>query len=100
MAERSRRVIAVYDGREKGGTVRTICFAHMLKRELREIPVGEINLPSKSKKYCPVACQMHVRQKSEWESKQRKCPEKGEMVRNLAKKRQSFQGLQSLIYGG
>lgn len=40
MAERSDRVIAVYDGREKGGTVRTIRFAHMLKKELREIPVG------------------------------------------------------------
>ena len=45
MAERSDRVIAVYDGREKGGTVRTIRFAHMLKKEPREIPVGEIHLP-------------------------------------------------------
>lgn len=45
MAERSDRVIAVYDGREKGGTVRTIRFAHMLKKELREIPVGKIVLP-------------------------------------------------------
>ena len=49
MAERSDRVIAVYDGREKGGTVRTIRFAHMLKKELREIPVGEINLPGNPK---------------------------------------------------
>lgn len=32
MAERSNRVIAVYDGREKGGTVRMIRFAHMLKK--------------------------------------------------------------------
>lgn len=40
MAERSDRVIAVYDGREKGGTVRTIRFAHRLQKELREIPVG------------------------------------------------------------
>ncbi len=41
MAEHSDRVIAVYDGREKGGTVRTIRFAHQMKKELREIPVGE-----------------------------------------------------------
>ena len=45
MAERSDRVVAVYDGREKGGTVRTIRFAHQMKKELREIPVGEIVLP-------------------------------------------------------
>ena len=45
MAEHSDRVIAVYDGREKGGTVRTIRFAHQMKKELREIPVGEIILP-------------------------------------------------------
>ena len=44
MAERSDRVVAVYDGREKGGTVRTIRFAHQMKKELREIPVGEIVL--------------------------------------------------------
>ncbi len=48
MAERSDRVIAVYDGREKGGTVRTIRFAHQMKKELREIPVGEIVLPGQS----------------------------------------------------
>ena len=48
MAERSGRVIAVYDGRGKGGTVWAICFARMAKREPREIPVGESNLPSKS----------------------------------------------------
>lgn len=47
MVEHSDRVIAVYDGREKGGTVRTIRFAHQMKKELREIPVGEINLPKK-----------------------------------------------------
>ena len=40
MAEHSDRVIAVYDGREKGGTVRTIRFAHQMKKEFREIPVG------------------------------------------------------------
>lgn len=45
MVERSDRVIAVYDGREKGGTVRTIRFAHQMRKELREIPVGEIILP-------------------------------------------------------
>ena len=44
MAEHSDRVIAVYDGREKGGTVRTIRFAHQMKKEFREIPVGEIFL--------------------------------------------------------
>ena len=48
MAEHSDRVIAVYDGREKGGTVRTIRFAHQMKKELREIPVGEIVLPGRS----------------------------------------------------
>ena len=47
MVEHSDRVIAVYDGREKGGTVRTIRFAHQMKKELREIPVGEIYLPKK-----------------------------------------------------
>lgn len=41
MVEHSDRVIAVYDGREKGGTVRTIRFAHQMKKVLREIPVGE-----------------------------------------------------------
>lgn len=45
MVERSDRVIAVYDGREKGGTVRAIRFAHQMRKELREIPVGEIILP-------------------------------------------------------
>ena len=47
MVEHSDRVIAVYDGREKGGTVRTIRFAHQMRKELREIPVGEIILPKK-----------------------------------------------------
>lgn len=45
MVEHSDRVIAVYDGRENGGTVRTIRFAHQMKKELREISVGEIVLP-------------------------------------------------------
>ena len=44
MTEHSDRVIAVYDGREKGG----IRFAHQMKKELREIPVGEIILPGQS----------------------------------------------------
>lgn len=45
MVEHSDRVIAVYDDREKGGTAGTIRFAHTLKKELREIPVGEIIVP-------------------------------------------------------
>ena len=45
MAGHSDRVIAVYDGREKGGTVRMIRFAHLMKKELREIPVGKIVIP-------------------------------------------------------
>ncbi len=45
MVERSDRVIAVYDGREKGGTVGTIRLAHSMKKELREIAVGEILIP-------------------------------------------------------
>lgn len=50
MVERSDRVIAVYDGREKGGTAGTIRYTHILEKELREIPVGEIILPSHLKK--------------------------------------------------
>ena len=46
MVERSDRVIAVYDGREKGGTVGTIRLAHTMKKELREIAVGEPHLPA------------------------------------------------------
>lgn len=42
MVEHSDRVIAVYDGREKGGTVKTIRYAHQFRKELREIPVGLI----------------------------------------------------------
>ena len=42
MVEHSDRVIAVYDGREKGGTVKTIRFAHQFRKELREIPIGLI----------------------------------------------------------
>jgi len=45
MAEHSDRVIAVYDGREKGGTVMTIRFAHQMRKQLREIPVGVIIKP-------------------------------------------------------
>ena len=45
MGDHSGRVIAEYDGREKGGTVNTIRLTHRLKKELREIPVGEIILP-------------------------------------------------------
>lgn len=42
----SDRVIAVYDGRTKGGTVSTIRMAHVQRKELREIPVG-LHLPPK-----------------------------------------------------
>ncbi len=42
MVEHADRVIAVYDGREKGGTVKTIRYAHQFRKELREIPVGLI----------------------------------------------------------
>ena len=45
MVEHADRVIAVYDGRETGGTAKTIRFTHRMKKELREIPVGEIVLP-------------------------------------------------------
>lgn len=50
MVEHSDRVIAVYDGREKGGTVRTIRFAHQMQKELREISVGEITIPQHLKR--------------------------------------------------
>lgn len=46
MVERSDRVIAVYDGREKGGTVGTIRLAHTLRKELREIAIGELCIPA------------------------------------------------------
>ena len=45
MVERSDRVIAVYNGREIGGTIRTIRLAHSMKKELREIAIGEIYIP-------------------------------------------------------
>ncbi len=48
MVEMSDRVIAVYDGREKGGTVSTMRFAHVMKKELREIPVGDIIIPGRA----------------------------------------------------
>lgn len=50
MVERSDRVIAVYDGREKGGTVGTIRLAHTMKKELREIAVGTLHIPEYMKK--------------------------------------------------
>ena len=46
LVEHSDRVIAVYDGRENGGMVKTIRFVHRLQKELREIPVG-LNLDKK-----------------------------------------------------
>ena len=42
MVKHSDRVIAVYDGREQGGTVKTIRYAHQFRKELREIPIGLI----------------------------------------------------------
>ena len=50
MVEHSDRVIVVYDGRAKGGTAGTIRFTHTLKKELREIPVGEIIVPDHLKR--------------------------------------------------
>ena len=50
MVERSDRVIAVYDGRDSGGTVGTIRLAHQMKKELWEIPVGPIHIPEHLKK--------------------------------------------------
>lgn len=40
MVKCADRVIAVYDGREKGGTVSTIRFAHVQRKQIREIPIG------------------------------------------------------------
>ena len=40
LVEHADRVITVYDGREKGGTVKAIRYAHQFRKELREIPVG------------------------------------------------------------
>lgn len=42
IVDHSDRVIAVYDGREKGGTVSTIRMVHAQRKELREIPVGTV----------------------------------------------------------
>mgnify|MGYP000755563526 CR=1 FL=1 len=39
MAGESQRVIAVYDGRERGGTLFTMRYAHSIGREVREIRV-------------------------------------------------------------
>lgn len=45
MVEQADCVIAVYDGREAGGTVKMIRLAHQQRKELREIPMGEFHLP-------------------------------------------------------
>lgn len=50
MVERADRVIAVYDGRDSGGTVGTIRLAHQMKKELREIPIGPLHIPEHLKK--------------------------------------------------
>mgnify|MGYP000706254963 CR=1 FL=1 len=42
IVEHSDRVIAVYDGRDKGGTVATIRMVHAQRKELREVPVGTV----------------------------------------------------------
>lgn len=39
MANTCERVIAVYDGREKGGTVSTMRYAAVLERDIREIRI-------------------------------------------------------------
>ena len=39
MVSLSSRVIAVYDGREKGGTLFTMRYAHAMEREVREIRI-------------------------------------------------------------
>lgn len=39
MVSLSSRVIAVYDGRDKGGTAFTIRYAHTMEREIREIRI-------------------------------------------------------------
>lgn len=40
MVKCADRVIAVYDGRDKGGTVSTIRLAHIQRKQIREIPLG------------------------------------------------------------
>ena len=49
MVEHSDRVIAVYDGREKGGTVRTIRFAHQMKKRTAGNTRGRNLFPEKVK---------------------------------------------------
>ena len=39
MAGQAQRVIAVYDGRERGGTLFTMRYAHTLGKEVRLIKV-------------------------------------------------------------
>lgn len=39
MVALSSRIIAVYDGREKGGTLFTMRYAHAMEREVREIRI-------------------------------------------------------------
>ena len=39
MVDQSQRVIAVYDGRERGGTLFTMRYAHSIGREVREIRI-------------------------------------------------------------
>lgn len=39
MVQNSQLVIAVYDGREKGGTLATMRYAHVLEKEIRLIHI-------------------------------------------------------------
>ena len=50
MVECSDRVIAVFDGRDSGGTVGTTRLAHQMKKKLWEIPVGPLYIPKHLKK--------------------------------------------------
>lgn len=41
LVDHASRVIAVYDGRERGGTVFTMRLAHVLERDIRLIEIGK-----------------------------------------------------------
>lgn len=41
MVQQSNRVIAVYDGRESGGTLFTMRYTHCLERDVRVINIGK-----------------------------------------------------------
>ena len=56
MVEQSARVIAVYDGRKKGGTAATIHLAHAMQKELREIFVGRYHIPGGASRQAQNSC--------------------------------------------